>query len=411
MTAPQAVKKIASLPYCVCRGDHWSPAHLPPQRIFRDGFLARQTGTGEQCSPPTSVFRQFRGGVKTPPYRAKGKIRIKGNVPGRDKSRPYASVRFSLLTPHSFQVLTMPQTPKLSPQQKAALVEKIKAGEISRQAAAQSVGVSNTTVRQWLRIYESEGADGLAPREKSRHLTAEEKQAAVAEYLAGGVSLFDVCKKYGIRSPQNLQKLVEKAQAGGELRGYHGASRHRGGAYTTAADREKIVRECLANGCDYGAAALKYNVDYKALVHWVGQYRAGAALHDARHSSEGTSRAKGRARTVPPMQRMVMVLDCLENRKNYGAMAQKYAIAYHQIYRWVQRYLQDGWLGMNDRRGPADDPDPAGEWGKIAPVGEADAELWVAKCKGVPEALPAMLRRAGYSWMMIAKILFDLARM
>ena len=106
-----------------------------------------------------------------------------------------------------------------------------------------------------------------------------------------------------------------------------------------------------------------------------------------------------------------MVLDCLENRKNYGAMAQKYAIAYHQIYRWVQRYLQDGWLGMNDRRGPADDPDPAGEWRKIAPAGEADAELWVAKCKGVPEALPAMLRRAGYSWMMIAKILFDLARM
>ena len=39
---------------------------------------------------PKSVFRQFRGGVKTPPYRAKGKIRIKGNVPGRDESRPYA---------------------------------------------------------------------------------------------------------------------------------------------------------------------------------------------------------------------------------------------------------------------------------------------------------------------------------
>ncbi|MFQ7443621.1 MAG: helix-turn-helix domain-containing protein [Gemmiger formicilis] len=72
---------------------------------------------------------------------------------------PYAAVCLNafhsyLLTPHSFQVLTMPQTPKLSPQQKVALVEKIKAGEISRQAAAQSVGVSNTTVRQWLRIYE-----------------------------------------------------------------------------------------------------------------------------------------------------------------------------------------------------------------------------------------------------------------
>lgn len=314
---------------------------------------------------------------------------------------------------HYKQVLTMPQTPKLSPQQKLALVEKIKSGEISRQAAAKSVGVSNTTVRQWLRIYDAEGADGLVPRTKARHLTAEEKQAAVAAYLAGEGSLFAICKQYGIRSPQNLQKMVETVQAGGALRACHGASRHKGTAYTTAAEREKIVRECLANGCDYGAAALKYDVDYKALVHWVGQYRAGgaAALHDARHSSEGTSRAKGRARAVPPMQRLVIVLDCLEHQKNYGAMAQKYAIAYHQIYRWVQRYLRDGWLGMNDRRGPADDPDPAGEWGRIAPADETAAEAWVQGLQGVPEALPGLLRQAGYSWMMTAKILFDLARM
>ena len=33
------------------RGDHWSPANLPPQRIFRDSCLVRQAGTGEQCSP------------------------------------------------------------------------------------------------------------------------------------------------------------------------------------------------------------------------------------------------------------------------------------------------------------------------------------------------------------------------
>ena len=44
-------QKIASLPYCVCRGDHWSPANLPPQRIFRARCLVRQAGTGEQCSP------------------------------------------------------------------------------------------------------------------------------------------------------------------------------------------------------------------------------------------------------------------------------------------------------------------------------------------------------------------------
>ena len=52
---PQTVKKCVP-PYCMCRGDHWSPANLPQQRIFRDGFLARQTGTGEHCSPLQAFF-------------------------------------------------------------------------------------------------------------------------------------------------------------------------------------------------------------------------------------------------------------------------------------------------------------------------------------------------------------------
>ena len=53
-------QKIAFLPYCVCRGDHWSPANLPQQRIFWDSFLARQTGTGEQCSPLQEFFDSLR---------------------------------------------------------------------------------------------------------------------------------------------------------------------------------------------------------------------------------------------------------------------------------------------------------------------------------------------------------------
>ena len=87
-------------------------------------------------------------------------------------------------------------------------------------------------------------------------------------------------------------------------------------------------------------------------------------------------------------------------------MAQKYAVAYHQVYRWVQRYLRDGWHGMNDKRGPADTHAPAEHWAT-----EADAEGWIKNCPGVPKPLPGMLRRAGYSWVVIAGILFDLARM
>ena len=46
-----AAERTRVFPCCVCRGDHWSPAHVPPQHIFRDSCLVRQSGTGEQCSP------------------------------------------------------------------------------------------------------------------------------------------------------------------------------------------------------------------------------------------------------------------------------------------------------------------------------------------------------------------------
>ena len=52
------------LVYGMCRGDHGSPANLAQHRVFRGGFLTRQTGTGEQCSPlPCNDFC-----CRTPPW-------------------------------------------------------------------------------------------------------------------------------------------------------------------------------------------------------------------------------------------------------------------------------------------------------------------------------------------------------
>ena len=324
--------------------------------VFLQGKRARASN-----ARPYKRFSAVPRRGQDPSLQSKRKIRIKGNVPGTDKSRPahkrqscnngkaagralggaqrappvckqtrscgcllhahnpampgpYASVRFSLLSPHSFQVLTMPQTPKLSPQQRSRLWKKSKqarsAARPRRKASASATppcanGCASMNPRAQTALHPGKSPATLPPR-KSRPPWRSTSRA--------GSHCLTSAK---VRHPQP----AKPAKARGKGAGGRRAARlprcvpPQGGAYTTAADREKIVRECLADGCDYGAAALKYNVDYKALVHWVGQYRAGAALHDARHSSEGTSRAKGRARTVPPMQRMVMVLDCLENRK------------------------------------------------------------------------------------------------
>ena len=55
-------------PCYVCRGDHWSPVNLPPQRIFRDSFLVRQAGTGEQCSPLQMFFDSLSPKYSCPPH-------------------------------------------------------------------------------------------------------------------------------------------------------------------------------------------------------------------------------------------------------------------------------------------------------------------------------------------------------
>ena len=55
-------------PCCMCRGDHWSPVNLPPQRIFRDSFLVRQAGTDEQCSPLQMFFGSLSPKYSCPPH-------------------------------------------------------------------------------------------------------------------------------------------------------------------------------------------------------------------------------------------------------------------------------------------------------------------------------------------------------
>ena len=49
------LSKNVFLPCCVCRGDHWSPASLPQQRIFRDSFLQGKRAGASNARPYKSV--------------------------------------------------------------------------------------------------------------------------------------------------------------------------------------------------------------------------------------------------------------------------------------------------------------------------------------------------------------------
>ena len=53
---------------------------------------------------------------------------------------------------------------------------------------------------------------------------------------------------------------------------------------TTKEERIRIVRECIANGCNYGESAIRHNVSYQQVYGWVKRFKEDgeAGLEDRR---------------------------------------------------------------------------------------------------------------------------------
>ena len=61
---PADCQKNVFLPCCVCRGDHWSPASLPRQRIFRDSFLQGKRARAGNARP----YKRFSAVCSCPTF-------------------------------------------------------------------------------------------------------------------------------------------------------------------------------------------------------------------------------------------------------------------------------------------------------------------------------------------------------
>ena len=181
----------------------------------------------------------------------------------------------------------MPQKEKITAEEKVRIVEDYLSSRISISEAARTAGVSRETVKTWINIYENEGIEGFIHHGQKEYST-ETKIAAVLEYLHGGVSQQEICKKYGIRGKQIVQD-------------------------------------------------------------WIKVYNAHGDIGSVKHSGGGSYMKQGRETTQE--ERVEIVKDCLTSGKNYGAMAQKYKVSYQQVRTWTLRYEEMGEGGLEDRRG------------------------------------------------------------
>ena len=190
----------------------------------------------------------------------------------------------------------MSRKSKIDSAEKVKIIERVLANEISVTEAARLIGVDRSSIRDWCNLYLSDGPSALMVQSNNKTYSKELKLQAVQEYLDGKSSQRDIVKKYHLRSSRQLRNWIKVYTTHGEIRcrGSGGGSYMRKARNTTPEERLEIVRDCLANDKNYGAAALKYNCSYQQVRNWVLRYEkmGSAGLEDRRGRRAGTQSAR-----------------------------------------------------------------------------------------------------------------------
>ena len=174
---------------------------------------------------------------------------------------------------------------KVSVEDKIYAVNLYLDGKESQHRIASMFDVCTASVQQWIRNYESMGADAFTLKGNKKY-SKELKQQAVLDYLAGRGSQDDICKRYGIRSKAKLQIWINKYNGYEELKssGTGGNTIMTKGRKTTFEERVEIVQYCIAHDRNYAETAKQYQVSYQQARSYTVKYEAGGveALKDNR---------------------------------------------------------------------------------------------------------------------------------
>ena len=180
----------------------------------------------------------------------------------------------------------MEQKQRIEVTEKIKIVQAHLAGEIGVREAARVVGVTDASIRCWIRLYKAEGLEGFI-RQTNRVYSVSEKRAAVEDYLRGGISIQDICAKYKISDTHVFRRWLKVYNAHGD---FNSVKHSGGGSYmkkarsTSQEERLQIVKDCLKSGRNYGEMALKYNVSYQQVRTWTLRFEelGEAGLEDRR---------------------------------------------------------------------------------------------------------------------------------
>ena len=178
----------------------------------------------------------------------------------------------------------MSRREKIKADEKVQIAKAYTQGKIGLSEAAKQIGVHHTVIEDWVRLYETEGVQAFLPRARNRRYDPVLKEAAVKDYLSGKGSIRTICRKYKIRDTKQLRTWIKVYNGHKDFKKQTGGSRMTKGRETTQAERIAVAKACIANGKNYGEAAIAYNVSYQQARSWTLKYIEGgeSALEDRR---------------------------------------------------------------------------------------------------------------------------------
>jgi transposase-like protein len=151
-------------------------------------------------------------------------------------------------------------------------------------------GMAQGALKDWIRLYETFGMEGLRTGCSITHYPKETKEAAVQDYLMHKLPVKEILKKYKMRSATQLRKWVKKYNGHEELKtsGTGGSIIMTKGRKTSFDERVEIVQYCIAHDHNYTETSEKYGVSYQQARSYTVKYQTGGveALKDRRGRSK-----------------------------------------------------------------------------------------------------------------------------
>ena len=205
---------------------------------------------------------------------------------------------------------------RISADDKIRIVKAIIDKETSITYASQELGVTESTVEDWVRKYKDFGEDGLNPHRIRRNYSKEFKEEAVQAVLSGKMNLKQATKAYKISNREVLRSWIKKYEEGIGLDQRHSLSPLSKGRKTTIEERKEIVLYTLANNRNYKEAAETYKVSYHQVYTWIQKYEESgdAGLEDNRGRISPDAKIRRLEGQVDRLQKQVRQLE-KENRK------------------------------------------------------------------------------------------------